>query len=64
MMFSIKKEFLPYLNATLDSNDTVITSKKKVPLFLDIFTSKSIIVSCLGKFLQLLKLFASHSVQG
>lgn len=64
MMFSIKKEFLPYLNATLDSNDTVITSKTKVPLFLDIFTSKSIIVSCLGKFLQLLKLFASHSVQG
>lgn len=64
-MFSIKKEFLPYLNATLDSNDTVIiTSKTKVPLFLDIFTSKSIIVSCLGKFLQLLKLFASHSVQG
>ena len=64
MMFSIKKEILPYLNATLDSNDTVITSKTKVPLFLDIFTSKSIIVSCLGKFLQLLKLFASHSVQG
>lgn len=64
MMFSIKKEFLPYLNATLDSNDTVITSKTKVPLFLDIFTSKSLIVSCLGKFLQLLKLFASHSVQG
>ena len=64
MMFSIKEEFLPYLNATLDSNDTVITSKTKVPLFLDIFTSKSIIVSCLGKFLQLLKLFASHSVQG
>lgn len=63
-MFSIKKEILPYLNATLDSNDTVITSKTKVPLFLDIFTSKSIIVSCLGKFLQLLKLFASHSVQG
>lgn len=63
-MFSIKEEFLPYLNATLDSNDTVITSKTKVPLFLDIFTSKSIIVSCLGKFLQLLKLFASHSVQG
>ena len=64
MMFSIKKEFLPYLNATLDLNDTAITSKTKVPLFLDIFTSKSIIVSCLGKFLQLLKLFASHSVQG
>ena len=64
MMFSIKKEFLPYLNATLDSNDTAITLKTKVPLFLDIFTSKSIIVSCLGKFLQLLKLFASHNVQG